>query len=116
MLSRLNIQNLRDFFEDHIGNGAVGAVTHVGEAVADHRTGGAEGVVGILQHGDIVFAVTHTDQNLFAQLRQTVQIHHVAIHGCQIQLEVAGVQNGAHGRFDCQTAGVGNGVVDTDAA
>ena len=67
-MSRLNIQNLRDFFVNYIGNSAFGAMTHVGETIADHRTGGTEGVIRSLEHGNVIFAVAYADQDLAVQL------------------------------------------------
>ena len=67
-LSRLNNQNLRDFFVNYICHSSVSARAHCFKPVSDNTVGGAVGKIRVLQHGDIVFGITDADQPLSAQL------------------------------------------------
>ena len=58
---------------------------------------------------------THEQQHaLIADLADAGDVHHLAVHRGEIQLEVAGVEQDAERRADRDRAGVGNRVVDAD--
>ena len=71
----------------------------------------ALGKAGALHVGGVGQQGQHA---LFAQLSQPAQVDHPALDGGGVDLEVAGVDHGAHSALDGEAAGVGDGVVHVD--
>ena len=79
------------------------------EGLAHHPL--AHGVAGALHVGGVRQQRQHA---LLAQLAEPRQIDDLAVDGCGVDLEVAGVDHGAQLRVDGEGHGVGDGVVHVD--
>ena len=64
----MHFQNFRDLFVDHIRHCALVTRANIGEPLGHDAIAGAEGVVRALQHGQVIFGVTHADEDLFPQI------------------------------------------------
>ena len=67
-MSRLIRKNFRYFFVNDIRDGAVGAGRNICITIGDHSVGWAEGVIGSVQHGNVVFCVAYAYEKLSAQV------------------------------------------------